>query len=150
MREHYNKSRIVMLVLAVVISLIMFINEDISFKIYGTFFIAIITLVVSFLVTPISKKMIEIGDKLEKKLWRILYYVLMLPITLVLIILVCLLIGYIDDLRAPEKYQDMGAALSHAFEVIALYVIFFILFLLPYVQSLIVLFLRNQKKKKEI
>ena len=149
MREHYNKSRIVMLVLAVVISLIMFINEDISFKIYGTFFIAIITLVVSFLVTPISKKMIEIGDKLEKKLWRILYYVLMLPITLVLIILVCLLIGYIDDLRAPEKYQDMGAALSHAFEVIALYVIFFILFLLPYVQSLIVLFLRNREKKRK-
>lgn len=74
MEEYYNKSRIVMLVLAVVISLIMFINEDISFKIYGTFFIAIITLVVSFLVTPISKKMIEIGDKLEKKLWRILYY----------------------------------------------------------------------------
>ena len=149
MKEHYNKSRIVMLVLAVVISLIMFINEDISFKIYGTFFIAIITLVVSFLVTPISKKMIEIGDKLEKKLWRILYYVLMLPITLVLIILVCLLIGYIDDLRAPEKYQDMGAALSHAFEVIALYVIFFILFLLPYVQSLIVLFLRNREKKRK-
>lgn len=138
-----------MLVLTVVISLIMFINEDISFKIYGTFFIAIITLVVSFLVTPISKKMIEIGDKLEKKLWRILYYVLMLPITLVLIILVCLLIGYIDDLRAPEKYQDMGAALSHAFEVIALYVIFFILFLLPYVQSLIVLFLRNREKKRK-
>lgn len=149
MREHYNKSRIVMLVLAVVISLIMFINEDISFKIYGTFFIAIITLVVSFLVTPISKKMIEIGDKLEKKLWRILYYVLMLPITLVLIILVCLLIGYIDDLRAPEKYQDMGATLSHAFEVIALYVIFFILFLLPYVQSLIVLFFRNREKKRK-
>ena len=149
MREHYNKSRIVMLVLAVVISLIMFINEDISFKIYGTFFIAIITLVVSFWVTPISKKMIEIGDKLEKKLWRILYYVLMLPITLVLIILVCLLIGYIDDLRAPEKYQDMGAALSHAFEVIALYVIFFILFLLPYVQSLIVLFFRNREKKRK-
>ena len=149
MEEYYNKSRIVMLVLAVVISLIMFINEDISFKIYGTFFIAIITLVVSFLVTPISKKMIEIGDKVEKKLWRILYYVLMLPITLVLIILVCLLIGYIDDLRAPEKYQDMGAALSHAFEVIALYVIFFILFLLPYVQSLIVLFLRNREKKRK-
>ena len=93
--------------------------------------------------------MIERGDNLEKKLWRILYYVLMLPITLVLIILVCLLIGYIDDLRAPEKYQDMGAALSHAFEVIALYVIFFILFLLPYVQSLIVLFFRNREKKRK-
>lgn len=149
MERYYNKSRIVMLVLAIIVSLIMFINEDISFKIYGTFFIAIVTLVVSFLVTPISKKMIEIGDKLEKKLWRILYYVLMLPITLVLIILVCLLIGYIDDLRAPEKYQDMGAALSHAFEVIALYVIFFILFLLPYVQSLIVLFFRNREKKRK-
>jgi len=149
MEGYYNKSRIVMLVLAVVVSLIMFINEDISFKLYGTFFIAIVTLVVSYLVTPISKKMIERGDKLEKKLWRILYYVLMLPITLVLIILVCLLIGYIDDLRAPEKYQDMGDALSHAFKVIALYVIFFILFLLPYVQSLIVLFFRNREKKRK-
>ena len=149
MEKYYNKSRIIMLILAVVVSLIMFINEDISFKLYGTFFIAIVTLVASYLVTPISKKMIERGDKLEKKLWRILYYVLMLPITLVLIILVCLLIGYIDDLRAPEKYQDMGAALSHAFEVIALYVIFFILFLLPFVQSLIVLFLRNREKKRK-
>lgn len=149
MKEYYSKSRIIMLVLVVVVSLIMFINEDISFKIYGTFFIVIVTLVVSFLVTPISKKMIEIGDKFEKKLWRILYYVLMLPIILVLIILVCFLIGYIHDLRAPEKYQDMGAALSDAFKVIALYVVFFILFLLPYVQSLIVLFLRNIEKKRK-
>ena len=149
MKEYYSKSRIIMLVLAVVVSLIMFINEDISFKIYGTIFIAIVTLVVSYLITPISKKMIEIGDKLEKKIWRILYYIFMLPIILVLIILVCLLIGYIDDLRAPEKYQDMGAALSDAFKVIALYVIFFILFLLPYVQSLIVLFLRNREKKRK-
>ena len=149
MKAYYIKSRIILLIAAVVVSLIMFINEDISFKIYGTFFIAIVTLVVSYLITPISKKMIEIGDKLEKKLWRIFYYVLMLPIILVLIILVCFLIGYIHDLRAPEKYQDMGAALSDAFKVVALYVVFFILFLLPYVQSLIVLFLRNIEKKRK-
>ena len=149
MKAYYLKSRIILLIAAVVVSLIMFINEDISFKIYGTFFIAIVTLVVSYLITPISKKMIEIGDKLEKKLWRILYYILMLPIILVLIILVCFLIGYIHDLRAPEKYQDMGAALSDAFKVVALYVVFFILFLLPYVQSLIVLFFRNREKKRK-
>ena len=148
MKEYYRKSRIIMLVLAVVVSLIMFINEHISFKIYGTFFIAIVTLVVSFLVTPISKKMIETGDKIEKKLWRILYYVLMLPIILVLVILIYLLIEYMDGLKQPQKYQDIGAALSDAFKVIALYVIFFILFLMPYVQSLIVLFLRNREKKR--
>lgn len=149
MKEYYSKSRIIMLVLAVVVSLIMFINEDISFKIYGTIFIAIVTLVVSYLITPISKKMIEIGDKLEKKIWRILYYVLMLPIILVLVILIYLLIEYMDGLKQPQKYQDIGAALSDAFKVIALYVIFFILFLMPYVQSLIVLFLRNREKKRK-
>ena len=54
MEGFYNKSRIIMFILAIVVSLIMFINEDISVKLYGTFFITIITLMASFLVTPIS------------------------------------------------------------------------------------------------
>lgn len=146
MEGYYNKSRIIMLILVVVVSLIMFINEDISMRLYGTLFIGIVTLVVSYLVTPISKKMIEIGDKIENKCLKILYYVFMLPVLLVLVYLVCLLVLFLEEQKATSSHQDMGEALGEAIIVIALYTVSFIVFIVPYVQSLIVVLLRNREK----
>ena len=149
MEGYYNKSRIIMLILAVVVSLIMFINEDISFKLYGTFFIAIVTLVVSYLVTPISKKMIERGDKLEKKLWRILYYVLGLPIFLVMLFLVAFVVITFLFNNKLQSTQDFGALLSIGIIMIFLFIGSGIVLMVPYIQSLIVLFLRNREKKNK-
>lgn len=149
MEGYYNKSRIIMLILAVVVSLIMFINEDISFKLYGTFFIAIVTLVASYLFTPISKKMIERGDKLEKKLWRILYYVLGLPIFLVMLFLVAFVVITFLFNNKLQSTQDFGALLSIGIIMILLFIGSGIVLMVPYIQSLIVLFLRNRKKKNK-
>lgn len=149
MEGYYNKSRIIMLILAVVVSLIMFINEDISFKLYGTFFIAIVTLVVSYLVTPISKKMIERGDKLEKKLWRILYYVLVLPILLVMLFLVAFVVITFLFNNKLQNTQDFGALLGVGIIMIFLFIASGIVLMVPYIQSLIVLFLRNREKKNK-
>lgn len=149
MEGYYNKSRIIMLILAVVVSLIMFINEDISFKLYGTFFIAIVTLVVSYMVTPISKKMIERGDKLEKKLWRILYYVLVLPILLVMLFLVAFVVITFLFNNKLQNTQDFGALLGVGIIMIFLFIASGIVLMVPYIQSLIVLFLRNREKKNK-
>lgn len=146
MKEYYSKSRIIMLVLAVVISLIMFINEHISFKIYGTFFIAIVTLVVSFLFTPISKKIIERGDRIEKKLLRIIYYVFGLPILLVMLFLVaCVGITFLFNNKL-ESTKEFGALLGIGILMFYLFIASGVALMVPYIQSLIVLFLRNKDK----
>ena len=149
MKEYYKKSRIIMIILAAVVSIIMFINEDISVKLYGTLFIIIITLVVSYMITPISKKMIAVGDKISNSFLKILYYVFMLPILLLLVYLVCLLIVFLDEQKATSSHQDMGEALSEAVKVIALYIVSFIVFIVPYIQSLIVLFFRKIEKRSK-
>ena len=149
MEEYYNKSRIIMLILSVVVSLIMFINEDISFKIYGTFFIAIVILVASYLVTPISKKMIERGDNLEKKLWRILYYILVLPILLVMLFLMAFVgITFLFNNKL-QNTQEFEALLGVGIIMIFLFIGSGIVLMVPYIQSLIVLFLRNREKKRK-
>lgn len=146
MKEYYSKSRIIMLVLAVVVSLIMFINEHISFKIYGTFFIAIVTLVVSFLFTPISKKIIERGDRIEKKLLRIIYYVFGLPILLVMLFLVaCVGITFLFNNKL-ESTKEFGALLGIGILMFYLFIASGVALMIPYIQSLIVLFLRNKDK----
>lgn len=146
MKEYYSKSRIIMLVLAVVVSLIMFINEHISFKIYGTFFIAIVTLVVSFLFTPISKKIIERGDRIEKKLLRIIYYVFGLPILLVMLFLVAFVgITFLFNNKL-ESTKEFGALLGIGILMFYLFIASGVALIVPYIQSLIVLFLRNKDK----
>ena len=149
MQEYYKKSRIIMFILVAVVSMIMFVNEDISFKIYGTFFIAIVTLVASFLLTPISKKMIERGDRLEKKLWKILYYVFWVPIILVMSFLVTFVVITFLFNNKLQSTQDFGVLLNIGIIMIVLFIASGIVLMVPYIQSLIVLFLRNREKKSK-
>lgn len=146
MKNSYAISRIVICVLAGIISLIVFHNEYITLMLGGTVLITVVALVISFLTTPVSKQMIGIGDRIKNKFLRVLYYFMLLPFILAVVYLLWILIyNFFDHMEATE----LGEALSQA--VIALFLggVVFIMFIVPYIQSLIVLLLRVKRKDND-
>ena len=146
MKKYYSVSRIVISVLAVIISLIALINEDISFKVAGATLAAVVALVTSFVATPVSKRLIRTGDDIANKYLRALYYILILPVILLIVFVIYLMIMFIYD--HMEQPTEFGAALSQALIVVFLYAAVFIAFIVPYIQTLIVLLLRKILKDK--
>lgn len=144
MKNSYTISRIVISVLAGVISLIVFHNEHITLMLGATVLITAVALVMSFLATPVSKQMTGIGDRIMNKYLRIFYYFMLLPFILVVVYLLWLLIYYFFD--HMERSTEMGEALGKALIAVFLGVVVLIMFIVPYVQSLIVLLLRVKRK----
>ena len=100
-----------------------------------------------FLGTGISRKMIQIGDKISNKFLRVLYYIMLLPLVLIIWLGIWAVIEAIVDAN-DQPHQEMAEALSEAFMALFWGAVFMIFVLVPYVQSLLVLLLRKVLKKK--
>jgi len=137
MEKLYSKSRKIISILAVVISFFVMINEDISVKIVAMVFIFSVALAASYITTPISKKMLKMGDAIRNKYLRVLLYMAILPLTL--------LIAYIFYVLILAGYYRYGNSISMAAITVFLYVATTIVVIVPYVQTLIVLMLRRLK-----
>ena len=144
MKNSYTISRIVISVLAGIISLIVWHNEHITLMLGATVLITVVALVMSFLATPVSKQMIGIGDRIMNKFLRVFYYFILLPLILVVVYLLWRLNYYFFE--HMERSAEMGEALGKALIAVFLGVIVLIMFIVPYVQSLIVLLLRGKRK----
>ena len=140
MKNYYTISRVTIGILGVIITLISLINEDISMKFGVTIFVFIITLAASFLTTPISRKMLKIGDSIANKYIKVLFYFAVLPLTLFVAYIL-----YMFDLFVFEKTSgSMNLALITVF----IYISTTIMVVVPYVQALIVLICRKIFKDK--
>ena len=144
MKNSYTISRIVISVLAGIISLIVWHNEHITLMLGATVLITVVALVMSFLATPVSKQMIGIGDRIMNKYLRVFYYFMLLPFILVVVYLLWILIY--NFFEGMERSAEMGEALGKALLAVFLGVVVLIVFIVPYVQSLIVLLLRVRRK----
>ena len=144
MKNSYTISRIVISVLAGIISLIVWHNEHITLMLGATVLITVVALVMSFLATPVSKQMIGIGDRIMNKYLRVFYYFMLLPFILVVVYLLWRLIYYFFE--RMERSAEMGEALGKALLAVFLGVVVLIVFIVPYVQSQIVLLLRVRRK----
>ena len=137
----YKTSRLILTIMALIIFNIMFINEDIEWKILSIVF-ALITFGVSFPSTIISKKIINIENKIESKILKILYYIIVLPIVIyIFLMIIALFIGFIYlNIPTPSEFSaQLGQALLGLF-FITVGAIFIVV---PYIQTLIVLILRK-------
>ncbi len=137
MKDNYKTSRQIIGILAVIISLIMSINEDISFKIVATIFIYFVALAATFLTTPISKKIIKAGDAIANKYLRIFYYIIILPLTL--------LVAYILYWLVFLVYGNAADTMNEAAITILLFTATTIFAIVPYIQTLIVLACRRKQ-----
>ncbi|MCH5270341.1 MAG: hypothetical protein J1E83_06280 [Lachnospiraceae bacterium] len=110
--------------------------------------ICVLAWVMSFLATPVSKQMIGIGDRIMNKYLRVFYYFMLLPFILVVVYLLWILIYYFFD--HMEQSGEMGEALGKALIAVFLGMVVFMMCIVPYIQSLIVLLLRVKRKDNNI
>ena len=146
MEKFYNMSRIILTVITVIVFKIMFINEHESWNIIPYIFGAIV-FGLSFPSSVISKKLIDVANKIENKLLKVLYYILGLPLICVIIFAgICFIIISVYN-NAPTS-NEMGAALSQALVFLFFVTVAFVGIILPYVQTVIVLILKCFMKKQ--
>lgn len=141
----YKISRIVLAVIAFVVFNIMFINEDISWKILPPIF-AIIVFGVSFPSSIISKKIINFGNNIKNDMMKILFYIIILPVIIFILFLAIytFVIFIFENIPTPNEF---GAALGQALFALFIVAVGTICVIVPYVQTLIVLILKKFMKK---
>ena len=131
-KKEFQISRIVLSIIVFIVMNIAIINEDKSWLVIPAIF-AVISYVFCFISTGISRKIIEIGNKIPNILLKVSYYVL-LPI---IILIIC--IGLLWIMELLPSSVSLGNALLLLFVIVVLCVCV----ILPYVQSLVVLFIRK-------
>lgn len=146
MEKYYKISRVILVIATLIISEIMFINEDESWRIIP-FIFSVVVLGFSFPSSIISKKLINFEKKLEKPILKILYYVVVLPVIALLFFYVLYLIMFFIFERVQIS-NEIGPALEQSFVFLFLIAVIFIAVILPYIQTLIVLII-NQLLGKE-
>ncbi len=100
-----------------------------------------------FLGTGISRKMIQIGDKISNRFLRVLYYIMLLPLVLILWLGIWAMIESIVE-SDGGFYAVPSDPIEDALIQLFWGAVFVVILLVPYVQSLLVLILRKTLKKK--
>lgn len=145
MKKSCMISRIFLSIITFILFQILFINEDISWKILP-FIFSLIVFVISYPSSIVSKKLIHIGDKLERKKIKILYYAIILPIILFLLLGVIIGIMYFIFELFPTQ-NEFGAALGQGLLFLFMIIVITIFLVVPYIQTLIILIIRHFVKK---
>lgn len=143
MKKDYMVSRIILFVLAILLTLVAFINEDPQTILIATTLFAGVTLLTSFLATPISKKMLLRGKTFDKLWKKILYYIGMLLVVIAVICVTWTVIYWLMD-RPKEGWDALGQAVK----IIAFLITAVIIAFVPYLETLLVLLLGKVKKEK--
>lgn len=141
MEKEYQLSRIIIAFLTMIISFIMLINEDISVKILGMSLFTGVAILASFLGTKVSRKMIQVGDKLPHLLLQILYYIALLIALWAVAYILLLIFNSITDVISYSS--ELGIAAGQAMLTVLIGSSFLVFAIVPYFQTLIVLSLRR-------
>ena len=145
-KKIYMISRVVLTLLTFIIFNIMIINEDSSWLILP-FIFSLVVFFVSFPSAFISKVLIKIGDRFDKRILKTLYYVIILPALIIFLFsLICCIIGFLYE-RYPSP-DGFASILGQGLVFLFLVVVCFVCIIIPYIQTLLVLFLRRFVKEQ--
>lgn len=146
MKKIYMISRVVLTLLTFIVFYIMFINEDSSWVILP-FIFSLVVFLVSFPSTFISKIFIKMGDRFDKRILQILYYVIILPALIIFLFSgICCIIGFLYE-RYPSP-DSFSTILGQGLVFLFLVVLCFVCIIIPYIQTLLVLFLKKIVKEQ--
>ncbi len=146
MKKSYKLSHIILAILAFLIFNIMFINEDISWK-FISFIFSLITFIMSFPSSIISKKIINLGNNIKNNMIKTLFYIIVLPIIIfILSILIYLFNMLVLDIIPTSN--DFATELGQGLLILFLITVEIICIIVPYIQTLIVLILKQMIKNK--
>lgn len=142
MKNEYRLSRLVIAVLVALLSCYFLRWEDISVKIIAIPLFLGVAVLMSFIGTIISKKIIKIGDRIPNIILRVVYYLVLL---VVFVAIPTLLYSFISH---NPHFSD-GASLGDAVLMFILGCAFFIFVIIPYIQAVIILIVRRIMKNRE-
>lgn len=148
MKREYRWARGIIVILMVMLSIIFFCEFGVGLT--DMFAIVVITAgivwLACFLCTGISRKMIQLGDKISNGFLRGIYYFVLFPLVLALGIGLVWFIEFVEyvESQSYNYEQSMGASIFVFFLSIACVVFV----LVPYVQSLLVLLMHKILKNK--
>ena len=134
-------SRIIMAIITFILFSIMIINEDSSWNIVPVMF-SLIVFGLSFPSTIFAEKIIKIGDKIDNKVLKIIYYVFLPIILLVICLATYMIVLYIGDTFITTPHE-MGAALGQSLLLLFIVAVLVIVIILPYIQSIIINILKR-------
>jgi len=138
MKKCVQISRIIITLMVFIILNIWFIIEN-DPQWLVSIIISTIVFFISYPSSKICKFLINKGDKIERKILKVLYYAFILPIIFFLLICtVALLCALVVEFFVPENLLNLGTAVLIAFTGIGI----FTCVLVPYFQTLIILIIR--------
>lgn len=138
-KKLYRYSRLILFLISFILFQLICINEDNSLKVIG-FAFSVFTYLFSFISSIFSKKIIYFGDKL-KTAKKVLYYLAFIP-ALSVVIFIYFIIGYLIVSPIVDNMHGWdGLGLFIVF--LGTVIVFGIIVILPYLQALIVLTVRN-------
>lgn len=144
----YKISRYVLPVISFIVLCIMFINEDSSW-ITVALILSVIVFGLSFPSTWMSKKIYNMGNKFNNKIFKVSYYLLILPIIeFILFYLSYSLILFLGKLFVISSTSDMGEALGQAFTILFFGFIATVCIILPHIQAMVVIVIKWFLKEK--
>lgn len=140
-KKIYMISRIIIAIVTFIIFNIMFTNEDESWNFLPPIF-SLIAFVISFPSSIVSKKLINIGGRIQNKLLKFLYYSIALPVISFLVFwIMYVIMNFISD-SIPTP-NDFASALGQALKFLFFLTVGTICIIVPYIQTLIVLLIKS-------
>ena len=149
-KSSYIISPIILTIISIVISFIALTNEITTTKLLLTTVFSIITLIASIITIPITKQIIKLGKIIEDKRSKVVkavYYISLLPMSLLVSYIMYLIISTIYDIIKATNNTNLAFTISEALVYMMLITTVIIAIIIPYIQSLIILLLKNIKIK---
>ena len=140
-KKLYKISRIIIAIITFIVFNIMYINEDISWKILPIFF-AVLSYGFSFPSSIISERLMNFTDKIKNRIVKFLLYIIFMPTILFFLFLALyrVIMYFFDKMPTPN---ELGAALNQALTAVFIVTIGTIFLIVPYIQTIIVLILKK-------
>lgn len=138
-KKDYNISRVIVVVISIVAANIIFINEDISLKLLGTFMFGIVSFVSVMLNRKICEKVINRGDTYDKWYRQVSFYTSVLLIICVSTMICMLVLGLMTGM---SDVTDLGIVVIIALTGMTIP----IYFISSYMHIMLILIFRRNRK----
>lgn len=149
MKREYRWARGIIVIIMVVLVAIFLVSLEANLQdlLLWIGIVAGLAWLACFLCTGISRKMIQMGDKISNRFLRGLYYFVLFPVMLAIGLGLLYLIEYVDDIKSQSYNYEQS--IGEAIFVLLLGIWSVVFVLIPYVQSLFVLLMRKILKNKD-
>lgn len=149
MKREYRRARGIIVIIMVVLVAIFLVSLEANLQdlLLWIGIVAVLAWLACFLCTGISRKMIQMGDKISNSFLRGLYYFVLFPVMLAIGLGLLYLIEYVDDIKSQSYNYEQSIGGAIFVFLLGIWSVVFVL--IPYVQSLFVLLMRKILKNKD-